>query len=843
MESLRGAKLSLSEIAFFSLKRRRMRTALLIISVTISISILTGVNAGVEGLQKTYMDMVTTNLGYTDLIIRSNTTSPTFNASLIASILNDESISAYSLRIQYGTPFTSSNGNFTVNNWAFIVGANPETDEEFGEYIMLEGSFSSIAEALQNQSNSCVVSEYYAKRMNIKVGDILYVGGYNISKPLPSLPEKVIALKVSGIVRDYGRVYWVDPKNPDNFFKINGELFLNLTTSQDLLDVPSNNVTQVYVHLKDMEKADVVTFRLQEKLAPDYSVANLKAKMLSTVQQSFASYRSIAVTMGGMSLMVAIMLLLNSIFAEVSERKYEIGVLRSIGASRIQVFSGFIIEAFVIAIAGALASIPFSLVSTKMVASFMPMPYIQNVGQAATAVEFIFSFNTIIFSLLIGIAATVAIGLIPSIAAARIDIVQALHPHMRVSRTGKKWRILTPTVGLVLVFSGLFLIQTGFARAARWIPDATAVVGFATVIIGTILLVSLALPVLAKAFSHALAPFLKGASIIVHRNILRNFRRSVFVYGAFAVSTALIVLSSSIVTVVASYDLATVKYTYGAGIQVWVSAPPSFSENIRVVNGVKNVAGAAYLYRSNMSFNGKYLKNGNIKLIGIDSAEFFQTVYKTHLAATLNGMAPNQIYSALAEETGNIILQDSLAQNLSASVGDMVTWLVKNQTHTIEKKFKVIATIDFLAGSWETVYKSASSLGYYVAIANFHDVAQYRDPTIGGSNFDQFYVCLDSNANVTQVVDSLDQNMAVIIGETILLSLLGITIGVSGGIGLSYFVLQVIPWWANIPQPSLTLSPYTMLISAVTAVIAAFASSAFPVYHVAKLNVVEALRR
>lgn len=38
------------------------------------------------------------------------------------------------------------------------------------------------------------------------------------------------------------------------------------------------------------------------------------------------------------------------------------------------------------------------------------------------------------------------------------------------------------------------------------------------------------------------------------------------------------------------------------------------------------------------------------------------------------------------------------------------------------------------------------------------------------------------------------QNMALIIGETVLLALLGTIVGMSSGVGLTCFVLQVIPW-------------------------------------------------
>ena len=87
------------------------------------------------------------------------------------------------------------------------------------------------------------------------------------------------------------------------------------------------------------------------------------------------------------------------------------------------------------------------------------------------------------------------------------------------------------------------------------------------------------------------------------------------------------------------------------------------------------------------------------------------------------------------------------------------------------------------------------------------------------------------------------QNIAIMVGETTLLTFLGLIIGLTSGIALSYFILQIIPWWYTLPPPVLTLS-WTLiaLVLAITA-IAALVSSVYPAYRVAKLTVTETLQR
>jgi ABC-type lipoprotein release transport system permease subunit len=288
-------------------------------------SILTGVNAAVDTLEQTYMNLVTANLGYTDLIIMSNSTAATGGLVNLTSIelhLKSELVAAYSGRIQRWIPFVSKNSSFKSPYWLSIVGANPELDEKFGGYEILEGSVNSIAEGLSRGENSCVITESVAVQMDVRVRDSIYVGGWDITKPMPAEPENFCRLEVVGIIRDYGRVYFFNPESPDeNFARSTRAVFANLPTVQSLFNVPASNVTHVYVHVSDITKVGSAKASLQNALGPSYSISNLKARMLGSVEQNVSSYRNLISLVAYMSILVAVMLLLNSMFMAVSEKE------------------------------------------------------------------------------------------------------------------------------------------------------------------------------------------------------------------------------------------------------------------------------------------------------------------------------------------------------------------------------------------------------------------------------------------------------------------------------------------------------------------------------------------
>ena len=88
----------------------------------------------------------------------------------------------------------------------------------------------------------------------------------------------------------------------------------------------------------------------------------------------------------------------------------------------------------------------------------------------------------------------------------------------------------------------------------------------------------------------------------------------------------------------------------------------------------------------------------------------------------------------------------------------------------------------------------------------------------------------------------MNKNRIIIAGESLLLALIGTVIGFVSGLGLSMFAIQAIPWWANVPSPSLVISPLTLLAASLVIVISAVLSSVYPANRISKLNTVDALR-
>ena len=266
------------------------------------------------------------------------------------------------------------------------------------------------------------------------------MGGYNTSNVVPMQPPQVVEVTVAGVIADYGRAYWFDAKNPGTFRAITADVVVNLDVAQNLFLVSSTAVSCVYVHVEDLAEVESVKASLQSALGSDFSIADLKVNMLDSVMSGLASFRSIGYVIGGMALMISSMLLLNSMLANINDRRHEVGIMRSIGASRSQIFLQFLAETVPVAVLGAVASIPLSMLMAQMITFVMPAIYVQNVG-VASSIEFSYSLSTLLSCLVVGVCVTVAAGLAPAFLASRIQVTQALHPQMRSYRKNKKTRL------------------------------------------------------------------------------------------------------------------------------------------------------------------------------------------------------------------------------------------------------------------------------------------------------------------------------------------------------------------------------------------------------------------
>lgn len=197
-----------------------------------------------------------------------------------------------------------------------------------------------------------VISESLADANELKVGD-------SITLVLPNNEEQTFSFKIIGIYEENGDT------TSQNFMGMNAlnssnQIYANLDSVQKILDasgessddtklVKNNGLTAKF-YLNDNDDLDSFEKEVKEKgLSDYYQVTTNEDEILQTLKpiqniSSFSMNFLIVILVIG----ITILTIIN--FINVRDRKYEIGILRAIGMSKLKVSLQLVLETFIISI-------------------------------------------------------------------------------------------------------------------------------------------------------------------------------------------------------------------------------------------------------------------------------------------------------------------------------------------------------------------------------------------------------------------------------------------------------------------------------------------------------------
>jgi putative ABC transport system permease protein len=147
--------------------------------------------------------------------------------------------------------------------------------------------------------------------------------------------------------------------------------------------------------------------------APDDFAINTSDRLIQTFNQVTAGFFAVMIMIGGMSLLVGGIGIMNMMLVSVTERTREIGLRMAVGARRRDIVTQFLIEAIILCLIGGGLGILLGCGIGLGVANVTPLP------ARVTTGSIVLGFG---ISTLVG----VAFGLWPAFRAARLDPVEAL---------------------------------------------------------------------------------------------------------------------------------------------------------------------------------------------------------------------------------------------------------------------------------------------------------------------------------------------------------------------------------------------------------------------------------
>lgn len=157
-------------------------------------------------------------------------------------------------------------------------------------------------------------------------------------------------LTVAGIIAPSGNIV------------TNGMVLIPLSTAQDMFNRPS--VTTVLLASKDVKDTGTLASSVREKF-PDLEVM-MQKEMFESIEKMMANTRMFMGMINTVMLIVAGVVTLMVMIISVSERTREIGMLRAIGASRLNILTMVLEESLFVCISGSILGILLSFLLMKV---------------------------------------------------------------------------------------------------------------------------------------------------------------------------------------------------------------------------------------------------------------------------------------------------------------------------------------------------------------------------------------------------------------------------------------------------------------------------------------------
>ena len=227
---------------------------------------------------------------------------------------------------------------------------------------------------------------------------------------------RILNFKVIGMLETKGTTFG---------FSRDDQILVPTTTAQRVLTGRTNSVNAIVVKASSSDQmanttADVTDILLQrhkisDPASADFTVTN-QNDTLAALNQITGTFTLLLAAIGGISLLVGGIGIMNIMLVSVNERTREIGIRKAVGARRRDILSQFLIEAIGLTGIGGILGILLGWGITLVVKRI----------PAAANIPILITPGTVAVAVGVSVAIGVVFGLYPAMRAARLHPIQAL---------------------------------------------------------------------------------------------------------------------------------------------------------------------------------------------------------------------------------------------------------------------------------------------------------------------------------------------------------------------------------------------------------------------------------
>jgi putative ABC transport system permease protein len=311
----------------------------------------------------------------------------------------------------------------------------------------------------------------------------------------------------------------------------------DLPTAQKLFG-EQGELDQIDVAAKPNVSSATLLSQIRSVLPPHTQVRTSRQQVQSTFDDydsAITTLRYFLLAFGGVALFVGAFVIANTLSITVAQRLREFATLRTLGASSRQVREAVLLEALATGVLASTAGLFVGLGLAKALEALFRAE-----GLKLALPGLVFAPRTVIVSLAVGTAVTVAASLRPALRATRIPPIAAVRegsllPPSRFARFRPAVALLVAAVAVALVCVGAFV--SGIPTGVRLLVLA---VGVLAVFLGVAMVApSIARP-LVRALGWPAARLGSAAGTLARSNAARNPARTASTAAALMIGLALV---------------------------------------------------------------------------------------------------------------------------------------------------------------------------------------------------------------------------------------------------------------------------------------------------------------
>ena len=437
-----------------------------------------------------------------------------------------------------------------------LLGVDPLAEPPFRSYLAGAGAESdwNALNRLIVEPGAVVISASLAQRLGLELEDQLEI----------SAGGRFNRAQLAGILQ---------PENSASRQALDDLIISDIATAQELIGM-SGRVSRIDLIL-DADEVD----KLSAALPVGIRLVDVKAE--NSLDQMIAAFELNLQAMSLLALVVGLFLIYNTVTFSVVQRRGVLGIMRSLGTTRGQIFRFILLEAFILGLVGTALGLALGIILGRGAVALV----------SQTISDLYFSVNvkginimplTLAKGALIGVAASLLAAALPSWDATRTPPAGI----MKRSIEEETARRLLPA----MTFGAVALNLLGFALLGA--EDSLAL-GFAAllcIVVGGALFTPAAMIVAMRLLQGPAAALFGVVGRLAARAVVRSMSRTAVAVAALTVAVSVIVGVSAMI---GSFRLTVADWLESSlGAQIYIS-PPLFASNnptVDVDRGVQAIA-------------------------------------------------------------------------------------------------------------------------------------------------------------------------------------------------------------------------------------------------------------